>query len=707
MATQTELSCPSCGGRLQIANRFIHLVVCPFCNAAIIVDEKVARIAGEMSTLPADDSPLYIGATGKFADHSIRVLGRVRYGYARGNWDEWYVVFDDQVYRWISIDGDEWSLEEHVEVDDDDLTFDGIQPGQLVRIGKEKFHAREKDIATCEGGEGQLPFRVMSNEKIPFIDLQRKGAAGTLEFEESKVRVFFGRPIDKNRFEFDMKREDAGVGGAAPSAAVGAGHEAEERVVRGQEDRSLKVNCRGCGAPLDVQGVDGDRIDCTYCGCAIRIGETMITCPDCGGGLPLQGDRQIQMIHCAYCGSQLNIANPDEPDLLEKVLLSEKPDVPFKLGQMCKFDEIEFEVVGFLRCEENEGYQRYYWDDFLLFNRESGYRWLSLENGHVTLASRIEGGVEGLPPGAFYPKWTFVHEGKTYKVFEVSRNLAKLSYVDGELPWVAKVGDAVNYGDAICPPYGITIEWSGAEVEYYRSRYVDRRELEVAFDPPPENLPKPQGVAPTQPYSRSPSRLQFMKISACFGLLLLVLGVGSLFTKGSKVQDFSISSTHYMAGEDTESFEIKNAPTVCRAKFESNLNNGWVYLVVSLVGGAGEQKKELLSFSKEMSFYSGSGWSEGSRKGNSLFRIDAPGEYKFHVQGEAGSDGGKSTSGPSVMMSVYQGALPCRYFLIFAIASLAYPAASLIRQAYFEKRRWAPVDSDDDDGGTWTSDWDD
>ena len=100
------MNCPSCGAELDMGSRFAHLVVCQFCDSALIKDEKVLRIAGKMAVLAQTPSLLYTGGQGSLEGKRFTVRGRVRYGYEAGYWDEWFLEFDDGTTRWISEDED-------------------------------------------------------------------------------------------------------------------------------------------------------------------------------------------------------------------------------------------------------------------------------------------------------------------------------------------------------------------------------------------------------------------------------------------------------------------------------------------------------------------------------------------------------------------------------------------------------------------------
>ena len=98
------MNCPSCGAEIDSDHSLAQLIVCQYCNSAIVLDEKATRVAGKMAVLAQTPGPFYVGGGGSYRNRRFRVLGRVRYGYSKGFWDEWYVEFDGGTTAWISED---------------------------------------------------------------------------------------------------------------------------------------------------------------------------------------------------------------------------------------------------------------------------------------------------------------------------------------------------------------------------------------------------------------------------------------------------------------------------------------------------------------------------------------------------------------------------------------------------------------------------
>lgn len=682
--------CPSCGAEVEADTSLAHLVVCEYCESAIVVDEKAARISGKMAVLAQTPSPFFVGGTGQLLDRNFRIIGRVRYGYEMGYWDEWYLTFEDGSTAWISEDGDEFVLESMEEDAEVPVEYASVAPGDHVQLGETDFHVDEKNVAECEGGEGQLPFQILSGEKVPFIDLTAEEQFATVEFDldEGTSRLYRGRHLDLDEVEMDMTAEEAGVAGAAGlEAERQAGEGGRERVVR-DEERKMEIKCYYCGAPLEVPDPGAESMDCEYCGADLDLTLRKVTCEGCGATVPLHGGNEARSVVCSFCDSQLDVSGT-EPSVLGSLTDEKRPLLPFELGQEFNYGGETYRLVGHLRYQEDW----YIWDEFLLHSKEVGYRWLTREKGHYSFGAKINDS----PTGFSLQSWSFPDNfsfhGRNWRFFE--SGTANVTFVDGELPWVAKVGDEVNYADSIDPPHLLSAEWTEQEAEWFEMEYVDRAEVAEAFGIEEGDLHGKRGVAANQPYPAGPFRRQHLRVVLPFMLIFIVMWIWAYWFSGSKVAGFSISPEEYgTQGETayvTEPFEITESGTVCRADFESQVDNSWVYLDVAVLN---EQDEALLDFSTEISYYhgysGGESWSEGSRDDYVTFKLKEPGKYRFMVRGQAGGGRrgrGVDQYGKRVSVTVYQDVVLARYYMLGAIGCLIVAGIEIVRRLRFEAQR--------------------
>lgn len=682
------MQCPSCGSSIPADRRYAKLVVCASCRSAVILDEKAARVAGKMAVLAPTASRLYVGATGKIGTLHISVIGRVRYAYAMGFWDEWRIQFDDMSTGWITEDEGELTLEECHQDIQFDAGYDDLEVGMQVDVGDTSYTVAEKNVADCEGGEGQLPFCVLPGEKVPFCEMRAAEKACTLEFDvDDGTRVFVGRRLNSGELMLDRTADEAGMTGAVGFSAERAGDGERRERIAVSARRSFTIRCNQCAAPLTVEDPNAENITCRYCSAVTAImpeDRELVTCPKCNHELDRSDPKRVAMVTCPNCQAQVGVGS--QGTTLHGVLRTKgRSNIPFQVGQKCTFDGIAFVLIGYIRYTERDSDGRYHTHEFLLHNRKEGFRWLFLYEGHFCLGAELEkfpneaGAIKRKGRGA-----KFSWGGRQWKLYE--RNTSpgtEVTWVEGELPWVATVGDKVKYLDAVCPPDMLSAEWTDAEMEWFESTYVEPTAVAKAFGIPTKDLPRRRGVGACQPFSRHRFAYQYPWVIAAFAVLFLVLAVLAGLTKGREAAKFTVGAEQYKEEYPTDPFTISEPNAVCTLKSYAPVSDQWVYLQIAVVHA--ESESVVLDFSTEMSYYSGveggERWSEGSTKDSKMFRLEKPGDYYLLIKGE-------SSAQDKATITVREGVVPMRYYAMSAVACVAVTGLSILARGKFEAQRW-------------------
>ena len=199
-----KIKCPSCGAEHDVSNPGIVTIVCEYCGTAVYWDEEKIKDAGKQSILPEGFSRLYRGATGRLYKKRFLVLGRARYSFGRGFWDEWFLEFDNGTIGWLSEDNHEFSLEKRA-ASKKLPGFSKLSPGQRFTARKMQFVIEEVGRAECLGVEGDLPKFVQSGEKYAFADASTPDGQYTLtiEYDEKPPTIFFGRWVKHSALTLD------------------------------------------------------------------------------------------------------------------------------------------------------------------------------------------------------------------------------------------------------------------------------------------------------------------------------------------------------------------------------------------------------------------------------------------------------------------------------------------------------------------------
>lgn len=466
--TDITRSCPNCAAAISINARWTRLAVCQACQSAVTFDDGVGSVRGTLSILPPSRTSLFVGAQGALSGRPFEVLGRVRYGWARGYWDEWHLLWtDDGSTGWLSEDEERLVLE--TLLPGAPVPFNARAAlGSVSTIKGEAFSVTERGVGLVEGGEGQLPFQLIDGEVTPFVEL--KSTDGTklasAEFGLGHPRLFVGTPVDLAALDMPWTRQELGIEGDLPLASAADGSVPRIQSLSGGL-RSLK--CVSCGGGLEVASdADGrlpDAVACAYCSAANTLSGKAVTCPNCTQPVQTNGG-DAKLAHCKVCDHQIDLRG-------EAASLGEAgpESTPwFGLGSMWRFEDVDYTVTGMLRFDGfSDGEAWHYWE-YCLFEKSVGYCWLVHSDDTWTLATRV---FDHPPLGPDDGSNAIIYRDKGYEVKEDNR--VTLTYVAGELPWVARKGDTVRALDT-APRGGqsLSIEWGPDEVQWYLCRRVIR-----------------------------------------------------------------------------------------------------------------------------------------------------------------------------------------------------------------------------------------
>jgi len=166
-----------------------------------------------------------------------------------------------------------------------------------------------------------------------------------------------------------------------------------------------------------------------------------IKCGSCGAGLTVKAE-QSRMVVCEYCSSRLDVSSSEQTVLGKG--LENKPYFPLELGDLFHHKATRFEVISRMAFIEDNDISEMT-KEYLLYNPLRGTMWLGEYEGHYSIS---------------YPSHVMpatdpfdVSRGDVIKTHDGSQWVAEgkgtyeLHYVDGALPWIAKVGDRIRYAE--------------------------------------------------------------------------------------------------------------------------------------------------------------------------------------------------------------------------------------------------------------------
>ena len=184
-------ACPSCAAPLPTRNPGIVVTVCEYCGCAVTWDADAARDSGTTSRLPQGFTRLYTGAEGSLRGRRFKVLGRIRYSYGKGFWDEWALwLEDEEALHWLTEDDHELSLEGAR----GRMSVAELSVGDRFTFNKQSFLIEEVGEAECVGLEGQLPRDIVLGERYRYADGSSPNGRYTVgvEYDEDEAAVYSG-----------------------------------------------------------------------------------------------------------------------------------------------------------------------------------------------------------------------------------------------------------------------------------------------------------------------------------------------------------------------------------------------------------------------------------------------------------------------------------------------------------------------------------
>ena len=204
-------ACPSCGAPVTFTSAQSLLAVCGYCRASLIRRDLDVSQIGVMGALIEDASPLQLRAEGVWRGTHFAVAGRLQVRWEQGGWNEWYCVFDDGRAGWLGEAAGEYAVSFETTVPEIVPPWSTLRPGVAVTLAGVAYEVTDAREAEIVGGEGELPFRVVSGTTTRSADLRNATARfATLDYSDDTPRVYLGEVVDFPALKLHGLREFEG-----------------------------------------------------------------------------------------------------------------------------------------------------------------------------------------------------------------------------------------------------------------------------------------------------------------------------------------------------------------------------------------------------------------------------------------------------------------------------------------------------------------
>jgi len=358
-----------------------------------------------------------------------------------------------------------------------------------------------------------------------------------------------------------------------------------------------------------------------------------IKCGSCGAGLTVK-DEQSQMVVCEYCGSQLDVSAVEQTVLGKGV--GHKPYFPLELGDSFHHKATRFEVISRMAFIEDNDISEMT-KEYLLYNPRRGAMWLGEYGGHYSVS---------YPSHVMPTKDPFnVGRGDVIKTHDGNRWVAEgkgtytLHYVDGALPWIARIGDRIQYAE-FTEKSGSGKRYEaqriGSEIEYGTGRAMALESVRRATRKP--ELGKETATRSIEdPAGKRSWFVQLMAIALAAAVLNGLLAF-YCYRSGAVVLRQHFSPSELTQGVLSRPFGLRGKGKITRITAKAPLDNAWMSLKTAIVRG---DDMAVHLYDTGIEYYhgrsGGESWSEGSRSSTLLLKIPDPGKYRLFVQAVSAS----------------------------------------------------------------------
>jgi Domain of unknown function (DUF4178) len=198
-----QMNCSSCGAALEVKNQFIRSLTCKFCGASYMVSgSDTLDPVGKTASLADYPSRLKVGAGGVIRGRTFSVIGRVRYAYAEGFWEEWQIVWDDGAPPdWLEEDEGYWTVYTRERVRGAVPGYDEVRVGQSVTINNRSVFITEKRTARMVGSEGQFSSVLPISGNFGYVQGSSSESPTSINYWTDEIELSVGSDLEHHEIK--------------------------------------------------------------------------------------------------------------------------------------------------------------------------------------------------------------------------------------------------------------------------------------------------------------------------------------------------------------------------------------------------------------------------------------------------------------------------------------------------------------------------
>lgn len=192
-----QLTCQNCGATLNVDNQFVRSVTCSFCGSTYLISGSDSLdFQGKTASLADYPSRLRVGTQGSIKGRGFTVLGRIRYSYAAGFWEEWQINWDDGAPPdWLEEDEGLWVLYTRQRIKGAIPESSAVRIGSTVKINNYDVYVTEKREAEMVGSEGQFSSTLPLQGKFQYFQGGANNKIVSVNFWEDEIELSIGQEL--------------------------------------------------------------------------------------------------------------------------------------------------------------------------------------------------------------------------------------------------------------------------------------------------------------------------------------------------------------------------------------------------------------------------------------------------------------------------------------------------------------------------------
>ena len=204
-----RFNCPNCGAELSRRVARSKMVACDSCESTVLLEDDAVRLAGKQGVMAEEPSLFELGRPVEYEGESYMPIGKARFSYGQGWWDEFWALDGKGDGVWISVDEGDIAIEHRRETDAV-IVEDLLTVGAKFKFEGDVMRVSEADTARCEALRGEFPEALEVGDTYRYYHLSGpRGRLVTLEFEDGEMFVSEGLWIDP--YEVRQQAIEAGA----------------------------------------------------------------------------------------------------------------------------------------------------------------------------------------------------------------------------------------------------------------------------------------------------------------------------------------------------------------------------------------------------------------------------------------------------------------------------------------------------------------